>query len=81
MPNISKQANNREYKMFLPYFPWETHLKNAFWDSCSNKMIDKIKKLLLLIENYLIYNIILSGKLNHFLIKIKSQLYLNYEFF
>ena len=40
-----------------------------------------MKKLLLLIKNYLVYNIVWLGKLNLFFTKIKSWLYLNLSLF
>lgn len=56
------------------------YLENILRDSYNNER-NADKKLFLFIKNYLIYNIIWSGKPNIFFTKTKLQLYLNYEFF
>ena len=47
------------------------YLENMFWDVFSNWRNANIKELLLLIEDYLVYNIIWQVKLNFFFAKIK----------
>lgn len=62
-------------KLFL-----ERRLENAFGDGCNNER-NANKKLFLLIENYLVYNIVWPRKSNIFFNSTKSKSYLNYEFF
>ena len=52
--------------------PWETHSENAFGDSCSNRR-NPNKKLLFLIGDYLVYNMVWSSKPNIFFSSTKSS--------
>lgn len=60
--------------------PWKTRLENILDNNYGIERNTDITKLLLLKNDYLIYNIVWSSKLNNFITKLKSRLYLNYNF-
>lgn len=77
--NPSKQANYIESRMFLFLFlsvrdttSSKMRLNNAFRNGCGNKRNANIKKLFLLLKNYLLYDIVWPDKQMIFFTKTKS---------